>query len=337
MTDSSSEQITAEAVVEAPVSDVKPASEASTEQPKGVETSLLDRVTDALKKGTESPAVKDGKATADPQATAQKVAPAKVDPKAVSPDAETGKYPKTAEGRIRYLNDRTKELSGEVERLKPDAELAQKIMGYLDTNGIEPEELDNTLALTALIKRGEIEKAIKVIEPIYRSLLDRNGDILPADLQEKVRLGHMTKATAVELHKARTTAKNAAERERQTTAKTVAEKQQTEHNTRVRTAASATSTWEQAKAAADPDWHLKQDAVAAEVELELRRLGPEGYPRTAKEAVDLSEKALKTVEERLKKFAPKPQTRQMPTGLTSPRAKTQPKSLMEAIDAALAR
>lgn len=337
MTDSSPEQITAEAAVEVPVSDAKPAS--STEQPQA---SLLDSVTAALAKKTESPTVITGKDEALPPAAreARRAERLKRANEVIDPDAETGDYPRTAEGRIKYLSDQVREFkksAAETESIRADAQLAQKILGYLDTNGIEPEELDNTLALTALIKRGEIEKAIKVIEPIYRSLLDRNGDILPADLQEKVRLGHMTKATAVELHKARTTAKNAAERERQTTAKTVAEKQQTEHNTRVRTAASATSTWEQAKAAADPDWHLKQDAVAAEVELELRRLGPEGYPRTAKEAVDLSEKALKTVEERLKKFAPKPQTRQMPTGLTSPRAKTQPKSLMEAIDAALAR
>lgn len=333
MPDPSSELTAAPAAVEAPVSDVKPAPEASTEQPKGVEATFLDRVTNALSKGTESPAVEDGKAKANPLETT-KPDPAKVEPKA-APDAETGKYPKTAEGRIRYLNDRTKELSGEVERLKPDADLAQKIMGYLDTNGIQPEELDNTLALTALIKRGEYEQALKVLDPIYRELLARNGEILPADLQEKVRLGHMTKAVAQELHKSRTIAANAANREKQTVAKTEAERQQAAHNTRVRGAASATSAWEQAKEAADPDWHLKKNLVAKEVKLMLLELGPAGYPKTPTEAVNLSEKALKSVEEQLKQFAPRPQQRQMATGTTSPRAKTQPKSLMEAIDAVL--
>lgn len=334
MPDPSSELTAAPAVVDAPVSDVKPAPEASTEQPKGVETTLLDRVTDVLKKGTESPTVTDGKAVADPLDTAKKVDPAKVDAKA-GPDTETGKYPKTAEGRIRFLNDRTKELSGEVERLKPDADLAQKIMGYLDTNGIQPEELDNTLALTALIKRGDYEAALKVLDPIHRELLNRTGEILPADLQEKVRLGHMTRAVATELHKSRVKAQNAENREKQTTAKTAADRETQAHQTMVRTAASATSEWERAQAAADPDWHQKQDLVAEQVELELRRLGPAGYPKTPQDAVGIAEKAKKAVEERLKKLAPKPQARQMPTGLTSPRAKAQPKSLMEAVNAAL--
>lgn len=332
MTDPSSEIAVAEAAVKAPVSDVKPAPEASTEQPKGVEATLLDRVTNALTKGTESPAVTDGKAEAKPEPT--KVDPAKVDPKA-GPDAETGKYPKTAEGRIRFLNDRTKELSGEVERLKPDAELATQIMGYLDANGIAPEELDNTLALTALIKRGQYEQALGVLQPIYQDLLNRAGEVLPKELQEKVRLGHMTLADAKELQKARTKATNLEQANKRETERQTTERQQQQHQAMVQTAAQATSAWERQKEVADPDWHMKKDLVAQQVELELRRLGSGGFPKTGKDAVDLSEKALKAVEERLKMFAPKPQQRQMATGPTSPRAKTQPKSLMEAIDAVL--
>jgi len=332
--DSSPEIDAVDTAVAAPVSDVKPAAEASTEASKGVETTLIDTVTAALNKGTESPAVTDGKAKANPLDATKD---GKAD-EVVGPETETGKYPKTAQGRIRHLNDELKTYKAshaELERVKPDAELGQNILGYLDKNGIQPDELDNVLAFTAMVKRGDYEAALRAIQPTYQALLDKTGEILPADLKEKVRLGHMTQAVATELHKSRTKAVNAENREKQTTAKTEAERQQTAHTTKVTSAARATSDWDRAQAATDPDWVQKQPYVAKEVELELRRLGTAGYPKTAQEAVGIAEKARATVEAMFKTFAPRPQARQMTTGATSPRAKTQPKSLMEAVTAAL--
>jgi hypothetical protein len=85
---------------------------------------------------------------------------------------------------------------------------------------------------------------------------------------------------------------------------------------------------------------LKQDDVAEQIELELtrrfREKGPRGYPQTEQEAVELCDKALKTVEDKLKKFKPKPVARNTATGqFASPHSKPVPKSHMEAIEQAL--
>lgn len=332
MTDSSSEATAAPAADAAPVSDVNSAPAPSTEAQKGVEATFLDKVSAALGEGTGSPAVVDGKANADPSATTPKDKPDEIEP-----NAETGTYPKTAQGRIRYLNDRTKHLAGEVERLTPDAQVGRQVLDYIESRGIEPAELDNILELAALTKSGRYDDALKVLTPIFSELQTRAGNVLPADLQQQVQLGHLTLAHAKELHKARTTAKNATARETAVRKADAEKSAQAAHAETVRTSASAADEWGRKKATTDPDWSLKQELVTAEVELRARRMAASGKFPTAQETVALLEESLKTVDARLKTLAPKPTAVRTVTGApASPRSQARPATLMAAIDQALA-
>lgn len=332
MTDSSSE-LPAEAPAEAPVSDVKPTDPSPVEN-QGVEANpLLDAVTAALEpRVVESPATRDGKDQAPPE-TAQDGKTAETDPL-----SDTGKYPKTAEGRIRHLNDQKKGLETEVEVLRGEAALSQKITGYLESNGIEPEELDNTLAITAAIKRGRFGEALKLMTPVYQELQKRAGEVLPAELQQAVRDGKISQAHARELHKSRTELSNSKAQDQETQQRKAAEKRQADHQTTVTSSAQAVTEWERGKAAADPDWQLKQGFLATALKaetLEFARTN-QRFP-TAKEAVTLADAALKNIETQMKAISPKSPAKTTVTGHSaSPRSRAAPKNLMDAVDIALA-
>jgi len=343
MTDSSSEAVPGESTPSE--TDVKP-SEASTEEidvsgqsspeeDKGVETTLLGAVTAALNKDdAEPPAAEDGKENASPPETTTEAK--KVDePEELSEDDLKQLAPRT-QTRIRYLNDQVKGLNTQVEKQKEGVELSEQILGYMETNDISSEEFQNTLQLTTLIKNGEVEKALEVLNPVYRELLDRSGRILPDDLKEQVRLGKITEANARELHQSRATAKNATTRETQTRESGEKTRAEESWNAQLNLAQTTASEWDRAKAASDPDWHLKQQLVANELELELRRGGRGAYPNTRGAVTALAEKALKAVDGRLKAFAPKPTPRDMPRGgAASSRSAPEPGSVLEAARAAV--
>ena len=94
--------------------------------------------------------------------------------------------------------------------------------------------------------------------------------------------------------------------------------------------------WAKTKATSDPDWKLKQPLVAEQLELEIRRLGPTGFPQTGADSIALVEKSLLAVENRMKSFAPKPQQIRPITGqAASSRSTPAPKDAVEAARFAL--
>ncbi len=212
----------------------------------------------------------------------------------------------------------------------------------MEANRIEPQEFDNALEITRILKSGDWSKALEVLRPIYLEVADKAGKILPVDLQERIRLGHINEADARQLHESRTRAKNletqtAEERQRNT--KQSAEQ---EANRMVTNSVTAADNWAKAKASTDPDWHMKQDLVAEQVELEMTRRNnardPDWFPKTAEEVVKRSEEALKVVEKRLKQIAPKPQARTFARGEpASPRSAAAPKTLLDAVKIGLNR
>lgn len=309
------------------------AAESSTAE--GVENPYLEAVNKVLGEGAEeSPASEKGEGKPSPEP--------KKDVKAEDADPsedELKRYPPNSQKRIRQLLDQRNEIrtryEAEVSALKPKAEHLDRITGYLQEHGIDPQEFDNTLEITRMIKTGDYDNALQVITPIYLELAKRAGKILPSDLQEEVRLGHITEQRARELHESRTRSENLTERQKQDQARR--EEREAEERSRrvVTTAAGAADEWAKAKAASDPDWSLKQDDVAAEVERMILK-DPQRYPKSKEEAVALAEEALKVVEARIKRFAPRPSERRVPVHQpASPRSAAKPKTYMEAVDLAL--
>lgn len=334
-------------------------------------TVSADAVVDALDKDVSadsSPAegVKDFRDVVDEALTGKEEPPASVSgeegdsskPKQESDDApkseepqdpsedELKQYSANAQNRIRELVDRRKdaegratELESQIQELQPRAEQMGKIEGFMQQNRISPAEFDNVMKITALIQTGEYGKALEVVTPIYRQLLEVSGNILPEELQERVRLGYITEADAHELHRERTNSRNAQDRETER-AEEARQREQEQQNANLVTLLQNTGdAWDAEKATSDPDWSLKQELVTNEVELTLRRLSatPDQIPRTDAEVRKLLDGCLAAVEKRTGAFrTPKPATELRTGRPASTASRAKPATYMDAIDQALA-
>lgn len=309
---------------EGTVEDVNTA-EGSSPEETGEKTSTFDAVQSALGvEAEESPTSTGDEAVVEPEAEDELS-------EEVS-DEEMAAYPKNSQRRIRQLVEQKQEAAIELETLKPKADAADQIFGFMRENSIQPEELDNALNITRLVKQDPGE-ALRALTPIYQELAQRVGAILPPDLQEQVRLGYITEPHARELVKTRSDAALAEERRKSEDDRRESDARQTQISTATNTA----NDWTASKLQTDPDWHLKQDLVTKEVELELRRAGDAGYPKDSRATIELCERALATVEGNLKAFRAPPQPKDLVRDQASGnnRPAPEPKSSAEAIFAAL--
>ncbi|MER9685905.1 hypothetical protein [Mesorhizobium sp. M0139] len=313
-------------------------SEPSTEtQNQGV-GSLLDAVNTAL--GEEKPEA----APASVEPGSKEPVPNPSEPAPEISEQEIKTYGPGAQRRIRELveanrtaKSEAEPLRQELEAVKPKAAQMDQMLDYMRENNVAPEHLDNALGLTALINRGDYDRALPILENLLTQVRSAAGETLPADLQKKVELGYITEHDAKALHKAQTTVQRTTEQAAQDKAKSESERQQRETQTMVHTAVSAAEAWNQEQATTDPEWNLKRELVTQRMELELLRLGPQGYPRTQAAVRTLLADVKKEVEKGISRFkAPPKAISPSPTGGSAlPRSKTQPKSLMDAVNVAL--
>ena len=334
MTDPSTVAAGDEPVVETTTQDVNPAESSAADQ--GVK-STLDAVNSALGEHEASPGP-------DEQA------PKEPDPKtppAEKPDLseEDLKLSKGAQRRIRDLVEERKTVEAQVaplrqelDAIKPKAEQFEQISGFMREHNISQDHLSNALGLTAMLNKGEFERALPILETLYNQVREQAGEVLPADLQQRVALGYITEADAKKLHKAEKTATSVqqkAERERQT----VEERdRQTAHDTMVTGATTAADKWSKEQATSDPDWNQKHKLVTEKMELILHRNGPKGFPRTEQDVRKLLDQAKKDVEAEVGVFRPKPKPIDFVAGgSVSPRSVAKPKSVLEALEAGLAK
>lgn len=349
MTDSSPEAAEIETgEVETEADQDAPPAESSTAE--GVK-SLHEIVDDVLGTGSEeSPASESGaEETSSKPRQESDEAKKSDDQEAEGPkdptDEELKTYSANAQDRIRELVSRRKEvesrvaeLEGEAETLRPQAEQTARLNEFLQRNRIGPDEFQNVVGIAALIQTGQYDKALEIVTPIYRQLLDVSGNILPADLQEEVRLGYITEKRAHELQRERATARNAQDRETRAAEDTARQRQDRQNAELVDTLAKTGDAWHTEKATSDPDWSLKQDLVTDQVETALHRLKatPDQIPRTEADVRKFLDEQLRIVENRLKPFKPTPQNVRSNTGKPASQAsRPKPESYMDAINQAL--
>ena len=330
--------------------DVKSSAESS--EAEGVETpSFSDTVLAALEKpDTEAaPATESGEDKSDPGTEKSESADAEASgdegPKFTEEELKEFKHHTST--RIRQLVDEkntaqetAKETTAQLESLKPKVEQFDQIIEYMRTNDINSSEFDNALKIVSLIK-NDPRKAFEVLTPVYRSIAEQVGKILPEDLQKRVAEGHLSEDDARRLHESKSHVKLVDSRtERQAERNQVAQQQQA-LEAQTQTVVKAADDWSTEKAASDPDWQLKQDLVAEQVELVLGRQmqkdGLNGYPKTRDEMLKLSEDALKVVESRLKALGPRPKEQKVVTqDSATPQTFAKPDSVEEAMGQALA-
>jgi len=325
-------------------SDVKVTAEpSSAEQNEGVveNKSMLDAVSSALKGGSEeSPGSVTQDTEADPDANADPTT--KVEGEALEPgdlnQEEMAQLSKKAQRRIRFLASVKNEQAGKIEGLAPKAEGFDQIVGLMQRNSLSVEDVNGGFQIMGLIKANP-EEALKRLVPIVRGLLQHTGYRLPDDLKQEVDAGAITEARARELAVTRARSTNL-----ETQNKQAEERRQAEDNARgvravVGLATKTADSWQAEQAKSDPDWPLKHTRFLEKIELKLTKGGFEGYPKTQKDAVKLFEDTKKEVDDELKKFRPRAQSRTpvSGSGASSSGAKPEPKTMEEAITIGLAQ
>lgn len=263
-------------------------------------------------------------------------------------DEEKRHFSERAQRRFRELVEQRRSVEGErdqvrqeLETIKPKADRMDQLLGYMEANKVAPDHLDNALGLVAMINGGKYDQALPVLESLVDQVRKAAGHVLPPDLQQQVSLGYITEAHAKELHRAKLTVQRTEQQTAQERERAAHERQQREVQGTVHLATTTADTWSKEQATSDPDWNLKRDLVTERVEnligKRVREQGPAGYPRTAQEVRDLLDAAKKDVEQTIKRFRPAPKPIDPPVNgnNASPRSKTAPASLMEAVNAVL--
>lgn len=300
----------------------------STTETKPAET-LLDRIKSAIAKPGDSPTSASGSpAVADPAKTAE------LDDSGKLSDEEAKTLGPRTKVRIEGLSAKVRAQGTELEKLRPQAAEFDKIDTFIRNAGLSPQDVGSTLQIAALL-RSDPQAARERLQPIMAELDRMLGEKLPAELQARVDQGYLTAEDALALNRASAAASLATKR-----ATALTERQQQEATDRTQKAEvnatlDAVTAWEKQKAKGDPDWHQKQAEVSELVELAINRKSLElkrSWFPNPEEATKLSEDALKTVEGRFKRFAPKARQIDPPvTAGASPRSTPAPKNTMDII------
>lgn len=280
------------------------------------------------------------------------------DPKKGSPDSKDDKSEdELSQDELNQLSKRTrrriegltKQLAAkdkEAEGLRTRAGEYDKIETFVRNSGLTNEVVGATLQIAALMRSNPREALSRLI-PVVRQLQDFVGETVPDDLAQRVRSGFLTEEDARALARSRADAAMANRRASEMAAQQEVETRRQSQQRVVDTTVGTIETWEAQKAKSDPEWNLKRDEIAELVELAIERknreqqqtnpAAPPWFPNSD-EAVKLSQDAYDRVNERYKRFTPKPtEIRPVVSGGASSRTVAPPKSMLDVVRAAVGK
>lgn len=226
----------------------------------------------------------------------------------------------------RLLKDRNRALDS--------ARMFEDMRAYTQQTGLSFEDIKGAIELATMMKANP-HAALERMRPQLQELEKALGVAgeLPPDLQERVDTGRIDEETARELAQMR--AQKALDKKLTDEQRERQEREQEEREIRshAHAVATAVTEWERRKASSDPDFAKKKPFFEAEVH---RLLQTEGYPGTTEEAVKMTDRAYKAVGDRLSGLLPGRMDKEPTGGGTSTsKAIVQPKTALEAVDAAL--
>lgn len=227
-----------------------------------------------------------------------------------------------------HTHPRFKELIAQRNQYREGAKQYEQIQNFLHVNGVAPEDAAKMLEIQALMKRDP-QQAWQHLKPIVQQLLVEAGEVLPADLKQRVQRGEMTQAAAIEMSRLRA----------QQTSGQRAREMETRFNTeqaeaaRIRSIQESVAMWEQNTRIKDPDFAKKYEDIQKEV-LWLQK--SQGLPKTPEDARKMVETAYATVTKRLAPVRPAKQPVRPVTGgrSASGNATPAPKSMLDVVQAA---
>lgn len=317
----------------APAEDANPAdsSAVDTEDANEAPVSLLSVVQSAVEnKEPEQPA---GSSDADGEGKAATAADGEA-----KPEGETAAEGE-AEADVPFHNHpRWKQLKAERDTFKEDAESYQGIQNFMQTNGLNGEEVAEGYEIMALLKRGDrdsLTKALEWFEPRTAFLREQIGAVIPDDIQARVESGELDETTAAELAQARATARLAERADEERTKREGEAEAATTAQTTAVNMAKAVQSWEDQTKAADPDYAKKAELVITMSRSIIQERGGKG-PATEREAVELAKAAYDRVNDTFALLIPKPKpVVPTPAGTSAATPRPVATSLRGAIEAAL--
>jgi hypothetical protein len=242
-------------------------------------------------------------------------------------DDETKPPPFNEHPRWKKLTRDFEHATATIKKLGPDADQYQKIVTYMETFDLTPDDVATAYDITAKLKHNP-QLAYQALKPIWDELCMRVGETLPDDLAQRVKQGFLDDASARELARQRaatTTAANEATRQAQQATRG----QQSQVHQAIQ---GAVARWDAQQTAKNPDFLRLRPFVEDAARSIMAR---DGKAKSPDEAVAVLEKAMKHVTERLQPFrAPnangstprQPVAGSPSTGVAAP----EPKSLREA-------
>lgn len=229
-----------------------------------------------------------------------------------------------------HTHPRFKELVAQRNQYREGAQKYDQIENFLRTNGVSAEEAASMLTIQAQMKTDPAG-AWQKLKPVVQQLLVDAGEILPADLKQRVQRGEMTQQAAVEFNRlraAQSSGQKAQEHRQQV------EAYQREQD-RVASIQQSVAQWEQSTRAKDPDFDKKQEALQKEVLWLQKR---DGMPQTADDARKMIDTAYTSVTKAMASRQ-RPQPKSPVTGgrVASGQPSAPPKSMLDVVQRARAQ
>ena len=228
---------------------------------------------------------------------------------------------------------RFKKLINERNELRPKAEQYDQITGYLQREGLSPEEAAKGFEIMSLMKNNPLEAA-KALQPYLDNLSVATGQTLPQDVQQRVDDGYIDESDAAEIARLR------AENQRIGSQQAVTQEQISRSNlqqSQTQTV-NAVVAWEQKIRSSDPDYDLKADELDDRVKVIMsdRRAAGNASRLSPDEALGIAKQAYEEVNRRTQaRVGNKKPIRSASGGKLGGTPHAEPSSLMEAVQNAL--
>lgn len=186
-----------------------------------------------------------------------------------------------------HKHPRFQHLLREKKAAEVDAVRYRNVESFLERSNLAADEAADGLEIMGLAKTNPVE-AWEKIKPWVEKVAMAAGVIMPADLQQKVQQGVMTREAAIEVSKARAQVQ-ATQTQQQFRQEQDQRRQQTEAQTAI---ANAATSWEAERQARDPNFAAKVPALQREI---AYLHATEGRPNTPQGVKEQCERAYKEV------------------------------------------
>lgn len=230
-----------------------------------------------------------------------------------------------------HKHPRFQHLLREKKAAEIDAVRYRNVEGFLERSNLDAAEAADGLEIMGLAKTDPVT-AWERIKPWVEKIAVAAGVIMPADLQDKVQQGLMTREAAIEVSRARAQVQSVQTREQ-------LQRQQAErraHEDGRQAIFNAASSWEADRQAKDPNFAAKMPAL----QRELAYLhATEGRPNTPHGVKEQCDRAYAAVNAAFRPSAPTPQAARKPAvrpvtgGQVAGTAAAEPKSTLDIIRA----